>query len=232
MVASLTLLPALLALVGGRIERGRAARAGERARGGAGGRALAALERPGAAPAVAGRAGAADRRCSRSPRPRSTCGSASPTPATTPPSTTSRQAYDLLAEGFGPGFNGPLVVVVDGPTRRSSRGGRAAGARRRRPASRRSRRRCRRRTAGRHDHRLPRRRRPQDAADRTTWCNRLRDDVLPPVARDSGATFLVGGSTAAAVDFADAVGRPAAAVRRRRGRAVRAAADGASSGRC
>nr|WP_281353417.1 MMPL family transporter [Phytoactinopolyspora mesophila] len=26
---------------------------------------------------------------------------------------TRRQAYDLLAEGFGPGFNGPLTVVVD-----------------------------------------------------------------------------------------------------------------------
>lgn len=28
-----------------------------------------------------------------------------------PPSTTTRQAYDLLAKGFGPGFNGPLSVV-------------------------------------------------------------------------------------------------------------------------
>ncbi|MEU3998724.1 MMPL family transporter [Streptomyces fungicidicus] len=28
-------------------------------------------------------------------------------------STTQRRAYDLLSEGFGPGFNGPLVVVVD-----------------------------------------------------------------------------------------------------------------------
>ena len=27
--------------------------------------------------------------------------------------TTQRKAYDLLAEGFGPGFNGPLTVVVD-----------------------------------------------------------------------------------------------------------------------
>ncbi|MFD9355966.1 MMPL family transporter [Streptomyces sp. NPDC060031] len=31
-----------------------------------------------------------------------------------PVSTTQRQAYDLLSEGFGPGFNGPLMVVVDG----------------------------------------------------------------------------------------------------------------------
>lgn len=31
-----------------------------------------------------------------------------------PVSTTQRKAYDLLSDGFGPGFNGPLLVVVDG----------------------------------------------------------------------------------------------------------------------
>jgi RND superfamily putative drug exporter len=30
-----------------------------------------------------------------------------------PTSTTERRAYDALADGFGPGFNGPLTVVVD-----------------------------------------------------------------------------------------------------------------------
>ncbi|MFE8017055.1 MMPL family transporter [Streptomyces antibioticus] len=30
-----------------------------------------------------------------------------------PTSTTQRKAYDLLSEGFGPGFNGPLMIVVD-----------------------------------------------------------------------------------------------------------------------
>ncbi|MFD5946297.1 MMPL family transporter [Streptomyces collinus] len=30
-----------------------------------------------------------------------------------PVSTTERRAYDALAEGFGPGFNGPLTIVVD-----------------------------------------------------------------------------------------------------------------------
>ncbi|BCL25884.1 MMPL family transporter [Streptomyces aurantiacus] len=30
-----------------------------------------------------------------------------------PTSTTQRRAYDALAEGFGPGFNGPLTVVID-----------------------------------------------------------------------------------------------------------------------
>ncbi|MEV5596908.1 MMPL family transporter [Streptomyces sp. NPDC052496] len=31
-----------------------------------------------------------------------------------PTSTTQRKAYDLLSDGFGPGFNGPLMLVVDG----------------------------------------------------------------------------------------------------------------------
>jgi RND superfamily putative drug exporter len=36
---------------------------------------------------------------------------------TDPTSTTHRRAYDLLAEGFGDGFNGPLLLVVDlGPS--------------------------------------------------------------------------------------------------------------------
>jgi RND superfamily putative drug exporter len=32
-----------------------------------------------------------------------------------PTTSTERQAYDLLTDGFGPGFNGPLTVVVDAP---------------------------------------------------------------------------------------------------------------------
>lgn len=41
-----------------------------------------------------------------------------------PKSTTQRQAYDMLSDGFGPGFNGPLLVVVD--TKNSSDGQAAA----------------------------------------------------------------------------------------------------------
>ncbi|HEU5332928.1 MAG TPA: MMPL family transporter [Actinocrinis sp.] len=33
-----------------------------------------------------------------------------------PASTTTRKAYDLLAEGFGAGFNGPLVLVAEAPS--------------------------------------------------------------------------------------------------------------------
>jgi RND superfamily putative drug exporter len=38
-----------------------------------------------------------------------------PDDSTAAPDTTQRKAYDLLSAGFGPGFNGPLIVVVDAP---------------------------------------------------------------------------------------------------------------------
>lgn len=40
-----------------------------------------------------------------------------PTGASAAADSTQRKAYDLLADGFGPGFNGPLTVVVDAPGR-------------------------------------------------------------------------------------------------------------------
>ena len=36
-----------------------------------------------------------------------------PDDATAAPQETKRKAYDLLVDGFGPGFNGPLMLVVD-----------------------------------------------------------------------------------------------------------------------
>ncbi|MEU0027119.1 MMPL family transporter [Streptomyces sp. NPDC006335] len=33
-----------------------------------------------------------------------------------PTTSTNRQAYDMIADGFGPGFNGPLVLAVKAPT--------------------------------------------------------------------------------------------------------------------
>jgi putative drug exporter of the RND superfamily len=38
-----------------------------------------------------------------------------PDDSTAAPDTTQRKAYDLLSAGFGKGFNGPLIVVVDAP---------------------------------------------------------------------------------------------------------------------
>jgi RND superfamily putative drug exporter len=48
-----------------------------------------------------------------------------PDDSTAAPADTNRKAYDLLSDGFGPGFNGPLTVVVDG-----GEGARAAQVRR------------------------------------------------------------------------------------------------------
>jgi putative drug exporter of the RND superfamily len=36
-----------------------------------------------------------------------------PDDSTAAPGSTQREAYELLSEGFGPGFNGPLMIVVD-----------------------------------------------------------------------------------------------------------------------
>ncbi|SDE57134.1 putative drug exporter of the RND superfamily [Blastococcus fimeti] len=49
-----------------------------------------------------------------------------PDESTSAPDTTQRQAYDQLSEGFGPGFNGPLLVLVEG----SGADGAVAGAER------------------------------------------------------------------------------------------------------
>ncbi|MFI6941296.1 MMPL family transporter [Streptomyces sp. NPDC050418] len=38
-----------------------------------------------------------------------------PGEGTMPTETTQRKAYDLMSDGFGPGFNGPLMVAVEGP---------------------------------------------------------------------------------------------------------------------
>lgn len=201
MAASLTLLPALLAVFGARIERKVLKRAAaQRGRGGREGarwrRLAAAVQRRPlpvllaavlgllvlSAPALGLRLGFAD-------AGNDTLGS------------TSREAYDLMAEGFGPGFNGPLVVVArgDGGAVGELRTvlGRTAGIAATTPA-------------------LPTAdgtvatviaypsTAPQD--ERTTeLVHRLRDEVLPALERRTDAEFLVGGSTAATQDFADAV---------------------------
>jgi RND superfamily putative drug exporter len=204
MVAALTLLPALLSILGARIERGVAKRArrrrhadGERWRRWSATvqrRPLAALTVAVAAlvalalPATGMRLGFADA-------------------GNDPAASTTRAAYDLLADGFGPGFNGPLVVVVDRD------GGGADGAAvetvRRAVAG----------TPGVASATVAGapvagvgtvlafpRSAPQDEAT-SALVTRLRDDVLPPVAERSGARLLVGGPTAAADDYAAAVQR-------------------------
>ncbi|GAA2339684.1 MMPL family transporter [Streptomyces caniferus] len=46
-----------------------------------------------------------------------------------PTHTTQRKAYDLLSDGFGPGFNGPLMLVVDGRDAHAGQSTKSAAAR-------------------------------------------------------------------------------------------------------
>ena len=117
----------------------------------------------------------------------------------------SRRSYDLLSEGFGPGFNGPLLLAaeIDGPDDLNAleavgeaialddgiaavappfpnEEGNAAVMTAFPTTS------------------------PQDEAT-TKLVERLRDDVIPPA--EDGIEVLVGGSTAGVVDFADVNGQ-------------------------
>ncbi|WP_443089343.1 MMPL family transporter [Yinghuangia sp. ASG 101] len=206
MLASLTLLPALLAVFGDRFARTFQAKAERRARRGRGEegavwRRLAAVvqRRPLIAlvsgllalgalmlPALDLRLGFADA-------------------GNDAPGKTSREAYDLLSEGFGPGFNGPLVVVVEGgragavPATDSAVAamGRAEGVAAVGPVT----------PVGDGTVAMVQvfpEGSPQDK-ETSRLVNRLRDDVLPGIAAETGAKYLVGGSTAATEDYADKV---------------------------
>jgi RND superfamily putative drug exporter len=118
-----------------------------------------------------------------------------------PASQTTRQAFDLLAEGFGPGFNGPLQLAVALPRPHDAQAltdlsqavkstpgvasvappelnqaGTAAAVVAYPSTS------------------------PQ-SAQTSSLVTRLRDSVIPPVERSTGAHVYVGGATAAQVDF-------------------------------
>ncbi|WP_166353968.1 MMPL family transporter [Phytoactinopolyspora limicola] len=116
--------------------------------------------------------------------------------------TTSRQAYDLLAEGFGPGVNGPLFVLTDGVAEQH------AGVVQQTLAA----------TPGVASVSPPQPipdsdlttmmvipdSAPQDEATSDLVAD-LRGDVLPELTGQTGGTYLVGGSTAAADDFSAAI---------------------------
>jgi RND superfamily putative drug exporter len=109
--AAVTLLPALLGVFGMRVlSRRRRRLAGHATAPGSGGlwaRWSATVERR---PAVLATAAAAVMVILAIPVLSVRLGSTDQ--GNDPSSTTSRQAYDLLARGFGPGFNGPLLLVA------------------------------------------------------------------------------------------------------------------------
>jgi RND superfamily putative drug exporter len=123
-----------------------------------------------------------------------------------PTSETSRRAYDLLTTGFGPGFNGPLVLVAD-LTNTTDRSGTMAkltdavasadGVAFVAPAVS--------NPAG--DTAIVTlfpTTKPQDEAT-SQLVNRLRDQVIPNTVASSGTVVLLGGSTANSIDESDYV---------------------------
>jgi putative drug exporter of the RND superfamily len=217
MLASLTLLPALLTLAGTRVVRlGRRGRrqAPEAPEGAVlprgawqrwsewvqrrplavalvSGLALLLI----AAPAIALRLGSADA-------------------ASDPANTTTHKAYALLAEGFGPGFNGPLLVVAKSPT-----GGRGFGSTAR-PAGSVTQLGAAIASAPGVESVAPPRVSPGGTVATLTVYPRsspqayatnqlvqhLRAEVIPPIARGAGMSVYVGGFTAGSVDFSIVLG--------------------------
>lgn len=120
-----------------------------------------------------------------------------------PDSRTERRAYDLVADGFGPGINGPLIIAVDISQDASvidplvaaiaaDPGVAAMAPPEVNPV------------AGVATLSVFPTTAPQDDATLTT-VRRLRSDVLPPVLADSPARAYVGGSTANLADIGQRV---------------------------
>jgi RND superfamily putative drug exporter len=124
---------------------------------------------------------------------------------TNPKGQTTREAYDLLAEGFGPGFNGPLTMVAKLPQKGEGAGleqlcstlekekgvasvtnatfnsAKTVGLCQVYPTT-----------------------SPQ-SEDTTALLNHIRSDVIPPIEAKTGAVLHVGGITAVFEDFGDAI---------------------------
>jgi putative drug exporter of the RND superfamily len=118
---------------------------------------------------------------------------------------TTRTAYDMLADGFGPGFNGPLQVVAEtNDPAQAAEMTQLATTIQGQPGV----------AAVTPTTTIPEKdgsqlvlfqvyptSAPQDAAT-TDLINVLRDDVIPPAVSGSGLTVYVGGITAIFADFA------------------------------
>jgi len=124
---------------------------------------------------------------------------------TDPAGTTTREAYDLLADGFGPGFNGPFQLVAALPEKgddealqelrtelKSEKGVEAVTDVTLNPNE----------TVG--VFQLYPTTSPQ-SEETTELLDRIREDVIPPVEKSTGAQVHVGGINAIFEDFGNAI---------------------------
>jgi len=198
MIAALTLLPAVLSKLGRGIDRWDPFGLRRRSRGGPGfwERWAAMIQRR---PLVAALASLSILLVLASPILALRLGSADA--GTDAKGTTTREAYDLLAKGFGPGFNGPMQVVAKLPVPGDTSAAAALRAG----------------FVGQPDvaavapatfspngmvaviNVFPKTA-PQDAAT-STLLTRLRNSVIPPIERSTKTAVYVGGTTALFADF-------------------------------
>jgi RND superfamily putative drug exporter len=200
MLAALTALPAFLSRYGARVGRGRAARAQRLAADGSGNGFWARWARfVSGHPWPAAIAGLAIMLLIATPALslRMALSDAGNDPA----GTTTRKAYDLLAEGFGRGFNGPLQIVAQLPRESDAAAVDRIGAALRATPGVVSVSPVLMSPSGRVAVYVAFPRTAPQAAATSDLVTSLRDTVLPPVARSSGATVLVGGPTAGSIDF-------------------------------
>jgi RND superfamily putative drug exporter len=213
MLASLTLLPALLTLAGARVARG-----GRRAR-----KRTAALAASGETSATAAAGGAWLRWSAfvqRAPKtiaivsalamlaiaaPATALRLGSSDASNDPPDQTTHRAYELLAQGFGEGFNGPLLVVAKVPNAKggavpqlraavaAAPGVAAVAPPRLNPAGNVA-------TLTVYPRSSP------QAYATTQLVSQLREHVVPPVEARTGMSVYIGGVTAGSVDFATTLG--------------------------
>jgi RND superfamily putative drug exporter len=122
-----------------------------------------------------------------------------------PKSSTTHQAYDLIARGFGPGANGPILVVAENHDGNLSGLAHLEQALRATPG-----------VASVTDARLSRSGTaalatlypttgPQDKATERL-VHRLREHVIPEAIAGTDAQVHLGGQTASSIDFADVIG--------------------------
>ena len=204
MIAALTLLPALLTIAGPRVDRLRIPGLGERTRSTAEDTrwfrwSRTIQRRPLIATLVSGALLIA--LCIPTLSLRLGTNDAGSDPA----GTTTREAYDLLAEGFGPGFNGPLSIVAALPAhdqdaaltelRRTLEG--QEGVARTTPVML--------NPAGNTGVFQVYPTSSPESEETTELLDHIRNDVIPPVEQRTGAQVHVGGITAIFEDFGIAI---------------------------
>jgi putative drug exporter of the RND superfamily len=197
--ASLTLLPALLSLVGRRIGETGGRRATPKMDAAAPGFWLRWVQRVQRRPAVTAIAATAVMLTLAAPALGLRL--ASSDAGNDPAGQTTRQAYDLIAKGFGPGTNGPLQVAVALPRAhdsaavsqltdalRDTPGIASVGSARLNASG---------TTAAVVAYPTASPQSPQTAS----LVSHLRSSVIPPIERSTGSRVYVGGATASQVDF-------------------------------